>query len=217
MERKLLAYDPEAARAELGDLARRESCETLTALGRIEEQERNYDKAARTLKKAGQTDPADPAPWVYLGETYLHQRSQGAATSAFREAEKRARAAVAKSPNDAEAHYYLGVARQRLGQLGAALESLGKARELEPRSPLPIYQMGVTKALDQKWQESVDLLTRALELQPSLAYAYYYRGQAAAKVNRKDMLIADLKRFLELAPEAPEAPLARRTLSSASR
>ena len=82
---------------------------------------------------------------------------------------------------------------------------------------MPVYQLGVTEALQQKWPGAVDLLTEALELNQSIAYAYYYRGQSAGRMGRKDMLIADLERFLELAPDAPEAPIAARTVASARR
>lgn len=217
VDQKLLAYATAEARSELGAMANQQTAGALTVLGRIYEQEKSYGEAATALKKAAEMDPADPAPFAHLGEAYLHQKRQGEADAAFREVEKRAKAAVAKSPNDASAQYYLGVAQQRLRQYDAAAASLAKARQLDPGNPLPIYQQGLTKALEGKWQDSVSLLTEALDLNPSLAYAYYYRGQSAAQINRKDMLIADLQRFLELAPEAPEAPIARRTIASARR
>lgn len=217
VDQKLLAYATKAAREALGGLAKEQKAGPLIALGRIYEQEKNYPEAANCFKKAGDMAPADPAPYAYLGEAYLHQKRQSEADAAFREVEKRAKAAVAKNANDAEAHYYLGLAQQNLRQYGAAEASLAKARQLSSGDPKPVYQLGVTKALQGKWQESVNLLTEALEINPNLAYAYFYRGQAASKVNRKDMLIADLQRFLELAPDAPEAPIARRTIASTRR
>lgn len=217
VDRKLLAYATQEARDELGGLAKETIAGALTAMGRIHEQEKNYREATATLKQAGEMAPADPAPWAYLGEAYLHQKRQSDADAAFREAEKRAKAAVAKNADDADAHYYLGLAQMYLRQYSAAAASLAKARQLDPGNPMPIYQQGVTKVLEGKWQDSVNLLTEALEVYPNLAYAYYYRGQAASKTGRKDMLIADLQRFLELAPDAPEAPIARRTISSVRR
>ncbi len=213
----LLAYATETARTKLGPLADDETTASLVALGRIYEQEKRYAKARECFEKAGELAPGNPAPWIFLGESYLHQKRPDAATGAFEEARKKATAFLAKKPDHPTALYYLGVARQRLEQYGLAVESLKRARELDPSNPMPIYQLGVTDALQQKWQGAVDLLTEALELNQSIAYAYYYRGQSAGKIGRKDMLIADLERFLELAPNAPEAPIAARTVASARR
>jgi len=172
VDRQLQAYATSAARTELGGLAQDQSAGPLTALGRIYEQEKNYAEALKCLQKAGEMDPTDPAPFVYLGEAYLNQKRQNEASTAFREAEKRAAAA--------NEHYFLGVARLRLGQYGPAEASLIKAREQDPSDALPVYQLGLTKALQGKWQDSVDLFTKALELNANLAYAYYYRGQSAS-------------------------------------
>lgn len=217
VERKLLAYATQAARTELGDLAKTDNSAAQNALGRIYEQEKNYDEAQRRLEKAGRLAPGDPAPWAHLGEAYLHQKRQAEASTAFREAEKRANALVKKAPSDASAHYYLGLSRGRLKKFAPALESLSRAHQLDPKDPLPVHHMGVIKAAQQKWQEAVDLLSQALTLNSNMAYAYYYRGQSASRLKRKDMLIADLERFLELAPGSPEAPIARRTLDAARR
>jgi len=54
-------------------------------------------------------------------------------------------------------------------------------------------------------------------MESGLAYAYYYRGLAAEKLGRKDLLINDLDRFLALAPNAPEAAQARALLNAARR
>ena len=39
-------------------------------------------------------------------------------------------------------------------------------------------------------------------------------GRAAEKLGRKDLLVNDMERFLKLAPDAPEAELARMILRS---
>jgi regulator of sirC expression with transglutaminase-like and TPR domain len=77
-----------------------------------------------------------------------------------------------------------------------------------------LYQMGATRYLQQRWQDAVDLTTQALERNQRLAYGYWVRGNAAGQVDRKDLLVNDLRRFVELAPNAPEAERARRILST---
>jgi tetratricopeptide (TPR) repeat protein len=68
--------------------------------------------------------------------------------------------------------------------------------------------------VQQRWQPAIDLLTEALGMNRRIAYAYYLRGMAASQANRKDMTVNDLGRFLELAPNAPEAERARKILAS---
>jgi regulator of sirC expression with transglutaminase-like and TPR domain len=80
-----------------------------------------------------------------------------------------------------------------------------------------LHQIGVTRAFQQQWAPAVEQLNRAIEMDSGLAYAYYYRGLAAEKVGRKDLLINDLERFLALAPNAPEAERARAVLNAARR
>ncbi|MCP4657437.1 MAG: tetratricopeptide repeat protein [bacterium] len=218
VDRKLLSYATADARNELKPVRSEADAGVLVALGRVLEQEKKLDEAAAKFREAAKTAPGDPAPWVYLGEAYRRQKREGDAKSAFKEAEKRAGAEVGGDAKNAMAHYYRGVAQQGLGQYGAAMASLGKARQLDPNNPLPVYQLGVTRALEQKnWQEAVDLLTEAIEMNPSIAYAYFYRGQAASKIKRNDLLIADLGRFIKLAPEAPEAAIAARIVASVRR
>ena len=77
---------------------------------------------------------------------------------------------------------------------------------------LPLYQLGVTRVLQERWQPAFDLLNQTIARHPGIAYAYYYRGLAASKVNRNDLMVTDFRRFLELAPEAPEASRVQRLL-----
>ena len=60
----------------------------------------------------------------------------------------------------------------------------------------------------------MDTLTAALDKNSEIAYAYYFRALSAEKVDRKDLLINDLERFLALAPDAPDAPRAKRLLAA---
>jgi len=72
----------------------------------------------------------------------------------------------------------------------------------------------VSHALARNWGQAVETLTEALNKNSEIAYAYYFRALAADKVDRKDLLINDLNRFLALAPNAPDAARARRLLEA---
>jgi tetratricopeptide (TPR) repeat protein len=211
-ERKLIEYKTGEARAALDAVADQadHNAAVAAALGRVLDQEKKYGDATARLRKATELAPADPAPWVYLGEAYLHSRS-GDADGAFRKAAELAQA----SGHDAD--YYLGVAQQRLRQYDQAVETLQRARASDPGNALVPYQIGVTRVFQEKWTDGVDQLNKAIEMDSGIAYAYYYRGLAAEKLGRKDLLVNDMERFLALAPNAPEADRAKAILRAAQR
>lgn len=211
-ERKLIEFKTGEARAALDPVADQadRNAAVAAALGRVLDQEKKYGDATARLRKATELAPADPAPYVYLGEAYLHSRS-GDADGAFRKAAELARG------GGRDADYYLGVAQQRLRQLDQAVETLQRARSSDPGNALIPYQIGVTRVFQEKWGDAVDQLNKTIEMDSGIAYAYYYRGLAAEKLGRKDLLVNDMERFLALAPNAPEADRAKAVLRAAQR
>ena len=201
VDRKLWEYRTSEARSAVNSIAGQADANAAVsvALGRVLEQEKKYGESEARLQKATELAPSDPAAWVWLGETYLRQRNNGAADGAFR------KAAEVAGGND----YYLGVARQRLRQYDEAVSAFERSQGFGALVP---YQIGVTRLFQEQWQPALDQLTRAIDSDPGLAYAYYYRGLAAEKLNRKDLLVNDMERFLKLAPDAPEAERARMIL-----
>jgi tetratricopeptide (TPR) repeat protein len=204
-DRRLWEYRTSEARSVLNSVAGQadSNAAVSVALGRVLEQEKKYGESESRLRKATELAPSDPAAWVWLGETYLRQRNSGAADSAFR------KAAEVAGGND----YYLGVARQRLRQYDEAVGALERARNSGFGALVP-YQIGVTRLFQEQWQPALDQLTQAIDSDSGLAYAYYYRGLAAEKLKRNDLLVNDMERFLKLAPDAPEAERARMILKA---
>ncbi len=207
VDERLWRYQTGVARDTLGRFMDQAEANAYVAAayGRVLEQEKKYGDAESRLRKATELAANEPAPWVYLGEVYLRQRREGDADNAFRKA-----ADLAKAKGGSDAAYYLGIAQQRLKQYDAAVSTLEGARA--PAPALAPYQIGVTLAFQEKWQPAADQLTRAISMDSGLAYAYYYRGLTQEKLGRKDLLIADMERFLTLAPNAPEAERARAIL-----
>ncbi|MFL6198060.1 MAG: tetratricopeptide repeat protein [Thermoanaerobaculia bacterium] len=201
VDRRLWEYRTSEARSAINPIAGQAdgNAAVAIALGRVLEQEKNYGESEARLRKATELAPSDPAAWVWLGETYLRERNNGAADSAFR------KAAEVAGGND----YYLGVARQRLRQYDEAVAAFERAQGFGALVP---YQIGVTRLFQEQWQPALDQLTRAIDSDSGLAYAYYYRGLAAEKLNRNDLLVNDMERFLKLAPDSPEAERARMIL-----
>ena len=188
----------------------------VTSMGRVLTQEGSYDDAIAELERAAAMDKSDPDPQIFLGEALLLTGDDSRAGTAFRRAAERSESLLEADPESAAAHYQLGVAQQRRKKYGDAIASLEEARRLAPDEAMVVYQLGLTNAFKQNWQPAFDLLSEAIDMNSKIAYAYYYRGLSADKVGRGDLLVNDLHRFLELAPDAPEADRARRILSAAT-
>ena len=216
---KLLGYKTSEARTALDAVAGQAATDARVALalGRVLEQEKRYAEAVTQLRKAAELAGSDPAAYVYLGDAYVRLKKQADADAAFRKAVEVAQAAATAAPDNASAAYWLGVAQQRARQFDAAAINLEKSRTLQPGGAVTLLQLGMTRAYQQKWAEAVDLLTRAIETDSGLAYAYYYRGIAQEKLGRKDQLVLDMDRFLKLAPNAPEAERAAAVVKAARR
>ncbi len=214
VDRQLWEYKTGAARSTIDSVA--DKAETngavAAALGRVLEQEKKYGDSEARLRRATELSPSDPAAYVFLGETLLRQRKTGDAEAAFRKAEELGGAQGGK-----DGDYYRGVALQRLRRFDESAQALERAREADPGNSLIPLQIGVTRVFQEQWQPAMDQLNHAIEMDSGLAYAYFYRGLAAEKVGRKDLLVNDMERFLALAPSAPEADRAKAILRAAKR
>jgi len=217
---KLLSWQTADARRALEPVQGQAAADAAVAvaLAQVLVQEKKYPDAVQQLEAAAKVAPTDPAVQVALGDAYLLLKRSGEAKGAFERAVTLANAAREKNANDVRAVLYRAMAQQRLKQLEPAAAGLlevvaaGGSDELTA-----LYELGVTRALQGKWQEAFDTLTKALEKNKGFAYAYYYRGLAAEKLGRKDVLINDMGRFLYLAPNAPEASRAQAILNAAKR
>jgi tetratricopeptide (TPR) repeat protein len=112
----------------------------------------------------------------------------------------------------------IGISSRHLldGQLDEALATARRAigepaepgAEPGPGSQLPEahFQLGLVLSKRQEWPAAAAAFGRATELNPMLAYAYYYGGLAHYREGRPDQMIIHFEQFLKLAPNAPERP-----------
>ncbi len=214
IDARLLAWDTTGARELLASLSDTGTTQAKIAAGRLLMQEQKLDESAKQLAATAAAAPGDPSPAIYLGEAYRLAKRSEDARQAFEMAASRAAAGLESAPGDVGLLVALGVAQQKLRRLPEAIAALEKARELAPGSVQAVYQLGATHAMAHNWDQAVELLTAALNRNSEIAYAYYFRALSAEKVDRKDLLINDLQRFLALAPDSPDAPRARRLLEA---
>ena len=212
--RHITAYQPAAASEALSGVADETSAWVGTARGRILTLKREYDSAETELRQAADLDPKNPAPVLFLGDASSYAGKPGTAGDAWAQAETRARALLSVKADDADALYFLGIAQQRQKRFADALKTLEQAKSLSPGDPMIDFEIGATNVYLQNWQRAFDSLSAAIDKNPGMAYAYYYRGLAAGKVNKKDILYNDLDHFVKMAPDAPEASNAKQLLGA---
>jgi tetratricopeptide (TPR) repeat protein len=131
----------------------------------------------------------------------------------FAEAAQALSGEVERSPEDVQALSYLGLARVFAGDPSGALEPLNKAVEIDASCTDAHYGLGLAYVKLKKLDKGISELQSATKLDPDHAYARYYLGMAYNQAGKKDLAIPYLRRFLELAPNAPEAPAVRSFLS----
>jgi len=133
--------------------------------------------------------------WKGLGLAQLMQGKDG--LQAFR-------TAAAHLSDDAEPHYYLGLALYRAGQPEAA-ECLRRAIKLNPAFPGAHAYLGNILRDQGKLDAAVAHYRRALELRPDLAEAHSNLGSVLRDQGRMEEALAAYRRALDLRPDLAEA------------
>ncbi len=217
---KLLGWQTKEAREALEAVKEHAASNAAfaAAMAQVLVQEKKYADAVKQMETAAKLAPDDAALQVALGDSYLLLKRTGEANAAFKRAAALAGEAVKKDAKDLRALFVQAQAQQRLREFDKAAAGFAKLVEASAGGDAQaLYELGVTNVFRGKWQEAVDALTKALEKHKGIAYAYYYRGLAAEKLGRKDLLINDMSRFVALAPNAPEASRAQAILNAAKR
>lgn len=111
---------------------------------------------------------------------------------------------TSEQPSNAKAHFYLGVARQNLGQGEAAIASYEKALELDPK--LTEASVNLTAALLDAGDaaRAAPLIERGLAGDPRNAGLLYNRALAASMLGKKTEAVSAYREALGADPENAE-------------
>lgn len=96
-----------------------------------------------------------------------------------------------------------------------AIAAIDEALRLQPNDPMLYLERGQRIMLIYEWDRALADYDRAIALAPDLPEAYYYRALLYASVpeglDARRAAIADLERYLTLAPEGEFAQAAARS------
>jgi len=185
-------------------------------MGLLRFNEGKLQEALDLLQEASAAAPEDPTPKYFEGEVLQEQKKPERADSAWKAASDLAKARATAQPKDAHAQFYLGAALIRRDQPGPARAALDIAEAEEFDERLTGFQTGLTRALGKQWSQAIEAFDSVIEADERFAPAFFYRGLAWSKLDRNDLMLDDLTRFLALAPSAPEADTARALMAAAA-
>lgn len=142
------------------------------------------------------------------GKAQLEAKRYDAAEASFRQLLEAA-PPVASKGNDGMALVY--IARKDYNK---ALEHAQKAVDLNPDNADAHYALGLAYAYRKDFKNAAPSLEKALALNPDNAYAHYQFGVVQYQLKRYDQTIIHFEKFLEMMPNAPEAPQVKSILKT---
>ena len=143
------------------------------------------------------------------------QRSAGSLHPSLAAAQLQIRDRLAVTPPDAHWLELKGRAELLAGQPGAAIDSLRQALALRPETPSILLYLAIAEsqnALDDPSANTRALkyLTRAIQLEPSNAVAYFNRALVQNKLGQRQFAVKDWDKVIALEPGSDWAAEARR-------
>jgi Tfp pilus assembly protein PilF len=130
----------------------------------------------------------------------------------FDKAIEHLRIAVEKNPAAIENRLLLGNILIEQGRGEEGRQMLASVDAADVKEPTTFVNLGIGLLNQNKPDEALAYFERAISRFPQSGDAYYYRALVRLQKSDTEGAKADLKQFLELAPDAPEAAAARKAL-----
>lgn len=142
----------------------------------------------------------------YIAKTYYAEHQLEPAIQHLRNA-------LAKEPNNLEVKLLLATVLAEKGDTDESRGLVASIDESKITDPATLLNVGIGLMNGKKPEEALTWFDKTVTRFPQYPDAYYYRGITELQLGKDEAAKADLKKFLELAPNAPEAATARGILS----
>ncbi len=119
------------------------------------------------------------------------------------------RAALAKDPNNVDVKLLLASVLGEKGNADESRQILASIDDSKITDASTFVNAGIGLLNQKKPAEALPWFEKAIAKFPTAPDAYYYRGITELQQGTNDRAKADLAKFLEMAPNAPEAKTAR--------
>jgi tetratricopeptide (TPR) repeat protein len=165
-----------------------------------------FNEAVQRVQQERAAGNNDAAAAYVAGQAYLRMDQNQQAREEF----------ARLSNGDDEAWKAIGQSAIALidGAMDEAVTEAARARDINGELGYAWYQLGLVQLRRSDWDGAAQALDRATQLMPDFAYAFYNAGVAHQRARRFPEMADRFRRFLELAPEAPERKMVQTALNS---
>ena len=159
-------------------------------------------RRSQPIKKAA-LQPHSEVVALFKQGLALHQQGQLAQAKQIYEQ------VLAKHPSHFDALHLSGVIAAQSKNPTLALELIGKAIEINPKSPEAYSNRGAALNALKRLEEAIDSYDKAIAIKPDYAEAYSNRGVTLKELNRFEDAIASYDRAIAIKPDSADAYLKR--------
>jgi tetratricopeptide (TPR) repeat protein len=186
-------------------------------------EKQKYAEAEKNFREMVNAEPDNLEANYYLGASLVELNK-------YEESEPFLKKAAAEKPEAdiALAHAYLmqehmkeaqetlDIAQKRVDEAAAetAKEEAEKMAMYKAQNGEIARYRGMMALKQNKFDDAFKQLSNAAELNPKDAYAHYYLAMASSRIKRPDQMVKHFQMFLQLAPDAPEAPKVKSLLKA---
>lgn len=165
-----------------------------------------YGEATQRVQSERDAGNNDPASTYLAGQAFLKLEQSQQAREEF--------ARLANGDDET----WKAIGQSAIALLDNALDEAAaegtRARDMNGDQGFAHYQLGLVQLRRNDWDGAAQSLDRATQVMPTFAYAFYNAGVAHQRARRFPEMAERFRRFLELAPEAPERKMVQAALSS---
>jgi len=136
------------------------------AIGRAFREAGRLTEAIEEFKRAIALNSQFPGAHYNLGLAYLWNEGGSAVTNA----EEEFKIELVANPNDFFSNYYLGITCIFQRRWEPAIDFLTTASRIQPNNPDPYFQLGQVYQELQKHDQAINVLRKAIDLNPNLAH-----------------------------------------------
>jgi tetratricopeptide (TPR) repeat protein len=133
-----------------------------------------------------------------LGTIHYSEGEYDKARKAFKEAARR-------DPDNAEAHYRLGLAYRELNEMDYALRAFEQSIRINPDYTEAHYDLGMAYKKFNRYDAALNSFRAAVRLDPGSADAQYYLGDTYLDAGLKKEALAAFLKAVEIKPDHAEA------------
>ncbi len=142
----------------------------------------------------------------YIARTYYEQRQ-------YDQAVQHLQSALQHDPEDIDTKLLLASVYNAQGKKDDAKQIVSSIDESKISDPTVLLNIGINAINDKHPEEAIGWFDKTVARFPQYAAAYYYRGITEVQLAKPDQAKADLEKFVQMAPDAPEAATAKGILA----